>query len=101
MDIQLLSTKEAAEMLGVSTTTFRNWLTQSDMGTFTVRGQRVTIDYYQGGRQGRGRIKIEQREVERLLDLMRVYPKPLKSHLPPNPKPRYQHIKVQPGRPTD
>jgi hypothetical protein len=67
-------------------TTLYDWLGQSDWGLFTLRGEKVTIDYFQGGPRGRGRIRIPAAEVDRLLGLMRVPPK----RMPTAPKPSPQ-----------
>jgi hypothetical protein len=83
----LLDSRDSAAFLGISVTTLYDWLRQSDEGTFELRGQATTINYYQGGRHGQGRIKIEPSEIERLQQLMRVHPRPQK-------KPR-QLIKLQ------
>ncbi|TWU40061.1 hypothetical protein Q31b_34050 [Novipirellula aureliae] len=81
--------------------TLYDWLTQSDVGEFQVRGQQVTIDYLQGGRRGQGRIKIPEKEVQRLLDLMRVKPKSPRSNRPKPIKRSLQHITTTLGRPDD
>jgi len=99
MDDILLSTQEAAEKLGISTTTLYDWLAQSDAGSFRIRGQSVTIDYYQGGPKGQGRIKIEATEVERLKELMRVKPRIQKTRRPPKRVENYPGITVKLGRP--
>ena len=72
MDDELLSAQEAARRLGITATTLYDWLGQSNHGLLVIRGQRVAIDYLQGGTKGQGRIKITQGEVERIKDLMRV-----------------------------
>lgn len=72
MDRELLSTQDAARRLGITTVTLYDWLGQSDRGLLVIRGQRVAIDYLQGGAKGQGRIKITHGEVERIKDLMRV-----------------------------
>jgi len=99
MSEELLSAKEAARRLGMAVTSLYDWLGQSDRGFLVIRGERVTIDYLQGGPQGQGRIKLAASEVERLQDLMRVRPqrpaprrRPLRQHLFPG-------ITVPLGRP--
>lgn len=101
MSRELLSSHEAARRLGVSPTTLYDWLAQSDAGTFMIRGQPVVICYYQGGRRGQGRIKIDGQEVERLLALMRVSPIPPQARRPPSKKTSLNHITTQLGRPDD
>ena len=77
------------------------WLAQSDAGTFIIRGQSATIDYLQGGRRGQGRIKIETREIERLKELMRVRPQPIRKRKPPTKRHIYPGITVELGDPDD
>lgn len=101
MSPELLTSEEAAHRLGISVLTLYDWLTQSDAGTFEIRGQAVTIAYFQGGRRGQGRIKIEVQEIERLLSLMRVAPKSQRTRNPPNSTPALQHITTKLGRPDD
>lgn len=74
MSDELLTAASAAVRLGLSVSTFYDWLGRSRIGTLEIRGQRVAINYLQGGARGQGRIRIEAREVERLRDLMRVRP---------------------------
>ena len=92
---------EAAQRLGISTATLYDWLSQSDAGTFMIRGQPTTIRYYQGGRKGQGRIKIDRQELDRLLSLMMVSPKTTPSRRPPRKQTSFQHITTKPGRPDD
>ena len=66
MTDDLLSANEAARRLGITTATLYDWLAQSDVGTLIIRGQPVTINYFQGGAKGQGRIKLEVGEIERL-----------------------------------
>ena len=101
MDMQLLSSHQAASWLGISTATLYDWLSQSDAGTFAIRGQPLSINYYQGGRKGHGRIKIHRQEVERLLGLMRVSPRSTPVRRPPTKKASFQHITSKLGRPDD
>lgn len=90
--------KEAARRLGVAAATLYGWLGQSDKGLFYVRGVPVTVGYMQGGPRGRGRIRIEAAEVERLKDLMRVRPEPRPRRAPPATR-RFPGITVPLGRP--
>ena len=97
----LLSSREAAHQLGISIATLYDWLLQSDAGTFKLRARGVTINYFQGGAHGQGRIMIEANEIQRLLALMRVKPKPHSKRNPPTRKPALQHITTKLGRPED
>ncbi|MCY2995960.1 MAG: DNA-binding protein [Planctomycetota bacterium] len=99
MATELLSTREAACRLGTSTTTLYDWLGLSDLGLLVIRGQTVTIQYFQGGPQGQGRIRIEAAEVERILELMRVHPQHAKPVRRPMPRQAYAGITVPLGRP--
>ena len=99
MDATKLSAKEAAQCLGVTVATFYGWLSQSDAGTFEIRGQSITIIYYQGGRRGQGRIKIDARELERLLQAMRVRPQPQPKRRQPIKQQHFPGITVQLGHP--
>ena len=101
MFTQLLSTKDAAAALGVSVFTLYDWLKQSDAGRFVIRGQPVTIEYYQGGQRGQGRIQIDAQEIQRLLNLMRVSPaRKVVRRTASKPK-TLQHITATLGRPDD
>ncbi|PHR95221.1 MAG: molybdenum-pterin-binding protein [Blastopirellula sp.] len=99
--MNLISSKQAAQLLGIEVATFYDWLSQSDAGQFSIRGQEVTISYFQGGRSGQGRIRIEEAEVKRLLDCMRVTPKSLNQRKPSKPKQQYNFISAKLGKPTD
>ena len=77
------------------------WLADSNAGTLVIRGQPVTIDYFQGGRKGQGRIKIEVCEVERLKELQRVRPRLIRPRRPPTRRHYYPGIYVEPGDPGD
>ena len=72
----LLNTDEAARRLGITRATLYQWLADSNAGTLVIRGQPVTIDYFQGGTQGQGRIRLATAEVDRLIQLTRVHPRP-------------------------
>ncbi|WP_013630110.1 helix-turn-helix domain-containing protein [Rubinisphaera brasiliensis] len=100
--MNLLTSQQAAEVLGISVLTLYDWLGQSDAGEFEIRGERVTIDYYQGGRKGQGRIRIEEAEVRRLLSLMRSTPKPQRRRQSPTKTSNsFRHITTKLGRPDD
>jgi hypothetical protein len=81
----LLSAQESASRLSISVSSLYDWLSQSDGGEFVIRGESVTIDYFQTGRRGQGRIRLAADEVERLKELFRVRPR--------KPVPRRQPIK--------
>ena len=100
MDGELLSTREAAHRLGIASTTLYDWLGQSDRGLFAIRGMQVTINYYQGGQRGQGRIRIESTEIERLKDLMRVKQLRVVPRLPLIRRDSYPGIHVKLGRPS-
>lgn len=72
MSAELLSAAETAARLGITVTTFYDWLGKSRLGELEIRGRRVTISYLQGGARGQGRIRLEPQEVERLREQMRV-----------------------------
>ena len=100
MSDELLSTIEAARCLGVSRATLYTWLGESDNGCFLLRGQPVTIQYFQTGARGQGRIKIEAQEVERLRDLMRVQPRSQTVRRPAIRQNQFPEIVVKLGRPN-
>ena len=75
------------------------WLAESDAGTLVIRGQPVTVDYFQGGRRGQGHIRIEAAEVERLRELMRVRPHPARKRRPPVKQQHFPGIHVKLGNP--
>lgn len=95
------NSREAAAQLGISVLTLYDWLSQSDAGRFAIRGEQTTIHYFQGGRNGQGRIQITRSEVERLLSLMIVRPTPVTRRQSPLPRQSLQHITARPGRPDD
>lgn len=99
MDEELLTTGKAAQRLGISRASLYSWLAQSNAGTFVLQGRPVTIAHLQGGAKGRGRIRIEAREIERLKDLMQVHPRPLPVRRPPSQSHHFPGITVALGRP--
>jgi hypothetical protein len=99
--MNLLTSADAAARLGIERSTFYDWLSQSDSGSFMIRGQETTIAYFQGGRRGQGRIQIEESEVERLLELMKASPRPQRQHNPMRESTDLQHITTKLGRPDD
>lgn len=100
MEDQLLSTKEAAQRLGISVLTLYGWLGLSDVGQLQIRGQQVTIRYFQTGPRGQGRIRIECGEVERIKELMRVCPQHVMPRRRPIRRDQFPGITVPLGRPT-
>jgi hypothetical protein len=101
MSLDLFNSAKAAQSLGVSVPTLYDWLSQSDAGTFQLRGLPVTIEYFQGGARGQGKIMLEAKEIERLLALMRVRPRPVSRRKLPTRKPTLQHITTKLGRPDE
>jgi hypothetical protein len=93
-----LTSREAARRLGISTASLYDWLADSTAGRFLLHGQPVTIQYFQSGARGQGRIKIEAQEVERLRDLMRVRPRPQTVRRPPIQQALFPGIYVKLGR---
>jgi len=87
--------------LGISVSTLYDWLAQSNAGEFEIRGQSITIDYFQGGRRGQGRIQIYEAEIDRLKEAMRVVPQPQRRRRPPVQLRDFPGITVQLGRPDD
>ena len=99
MPDDLLNVREAARRLGVQPATLYDWLGRSRYGLLEIRGQQVTIDYLQGGAKGQGRIRIEAREVDRIVELMRVKPLIAPARRPPTPRVNYPGITVELGHP--
>lgn len=97
---ELASAQEAARRLGISVTSFYDWLRQSDEGALVIRGQSATIDYLQGGPRGQGRIKLEGSEIERIKELMRVRPRRSRQLSTPIPRRAFPGITVPLGRPS-
>jgi len=82
----------------MSVASLYEWLGQSNAGTLCIRGEPFTIDYFQGGARGQGRIRIEASEFERLKQAMRVRPRPI-ANRPYVAKATYPGITVKLGRP--
>lgn len=99
MLVELLTTKEAAPRLGVSVGQVYEWLRLSDVGALVIGGQATTIEYFQGGAKGQGRIRIANTEVERLIQLTRVRPRIVSLRRPPTRRSAYPGITVKLGRP--
>ena len=101
MSQELLSSNQAASALGITVPTLYGWIAQSNVGEFQLRGQAVTISYFQGGGKGQGRIKIPAKEIERLLAMMVVKPRKVPKRRPPRSRRSMQHITSNLGRPED
>ncbi|WP_231740541.1 helix-turn-helix domain-containing protein [Thalassoglobus neptunius] len=100
--MNLLTSQQAADALGISVLTLYDWLGQSDVGEFEIRGEAVTVEYYQGGHKGQGRIRIDETEICRLLSLMKSQPKPQRRRqIPKKNAAPFQHITAKLGRPDD
>lgn len=99
MSCPLLSAQEAAQRLGVAVSSLCDWLARSDAGEFVLRGQPFTINYFQGGARGQGRIQIEEDEIERLREAMRVHPQTIRPRRPPVRVQHFPGITVPLGRP--
>lgn len=93
-----LSSEQAARRLGISRATFYTWLAQSNCGHFVLNGHATEIVYIQGGPRGRGRIRIADTELERLMALMRVSPCRRPARAWPAQK-SFPEITVRLGRP--
>ena len=100
MSEQFLTATHAAMRLGITVTTLYDWLGQSDYGLLIIRGEKVTVRYYQGGPQGQGQIRIEANEVERIREFMRVVPKRMAVRSPDVRHNRFPGINVPLGRPA-
>lgn len=96
---ELLSAREAAQWLGIAVASLYDWLARSDAREFVLRGRSFTINYFQGGARGQGRIQIEKAEIERLREAMRVHPQPVRQRRPPARIRHYPGITVPLGRP--
>jgi hypothetical protein len=95
----LLSAQQSASRLGISVSSLYDWLSQSDRGEFVIRGESVTIDYFQTGRCGQGRIRLAVDEVERLKELFRVRPRKTVPRRQPVKPLAFPGITVALGRP--
>lgn len=101
MDGELLSTDAAARRLGISRASLYDWIAKSNAGELVIQGQPTTIEHYQSGAAGRGRIRIPATEIDRLLKLMRVVPRQPLLRRPPTRQPEFAHIRVPLGRPEE
>jgi hypothetical protein len=96
----LLTTTAAAGRLGISVPTLYDWLGQSDHGLLIIRGEPVSIAYFQGGPRGQGRILLETAEIERIRELMRVQPERNAPRQRPIRRENFPGISVPLGRPN-
>lgn len=99
MSEKLIAAKDAAFRLGMSVTSLYDLLHQSDQGTLVIRGQPATINYFQGGPRGQGRIKLEASEIERVTELMRVRPRQARHRSAPIRPSAFPGITAPLGRP--
>lgn len=99
MSSPLLSAQNAAQRLGIAVASLYDWLARSDAGEFVLRGQSFTINYFQGGARGQGRIQIEEAEIKRLREAMRVHPQTIRPRRPPVRIQHFPGITVPLGRP--
>ena len=98
-DEQFLSAQEAARRLGVTTTCLYDWFSQSRAGLLVLRSRPFTIEYFQTGRQGQGRIRIAAGEVERIREALRVITRPVLQRRRPTGPSSFPGIHVPLGRP--
>jgi hypothetical protein len=99
MSDELLLARDVAKGLRMSITSLYGWLGMSDRGLLFIRGQQVTIRYFQGGPNGQGRIMIESSEVDRIKDAMRVQPQWTAPRSPFVRRDVFPGITVKLGRP--
>jgi len=95
----LLTPAEAARRLGITRATFYAWLGLSRRSLLEVHGRRVTIEFFQTGAKGQGRIRLEASEVDRIRELLRVKPTISLQRRPMVPRRTFPHITAQLGRP--
>ena len=101
MPDELLTVDEAARRLGVTRTTLYGWLGLSRRSLLAFHGRPATIEFFQTGPKGQGRIQIDAKEIERVMDLMRVKPLTVRQRRSPVPRRTFPHITVPLGRPGD
>lgn len=99
MTADFLTTSQAAQRLGISVGQFYEWLRMSNDGELAIAGHPATIEYFQGGPRGQGRIRIAVAEVERLIELTRVRPRSGPARRPPVRQASFPGITVKLGRP--
>ncbi|WP_145052913.1 DNA-binding protein [Lignipirellula cremea] len=98
---ELLTSRKAAQRLGIAVATLYEWLGQSDHGGFMIRGQSVTINYLQSGAKGQGRIRIEEGEIARIRELMRVRPQLHRPRKKSTSNQNFPGITARLGRPDE
>ena len=99
MASELLNSAGAAKDLGISVATLYEWLARSRTNEFLVRGRTFSINYFQGGSRGQGRIQIEASEIARLKEAMRVHPQQVPKRRQPAKQQQYPGITVPLGCP--
>ena len=101
MPSDLLNAREAAQRLGISVHTLYGWLSASSKGRLEIHNRPLSINYFQTGRRGQGRIKIESQEIDRLLLLMQPKPESTARRKRSKAAPALQHITTPLERPDD
>jgi hypothetical protein len=96
---ELLTAAETARRLGVTRATIYDWLGLSRRNLLEIHGRRVTIEFFQTGAKGQGRIRLEAMEVVRIKELLRVKPTTMLERRPPTRRQSFPHITVPLGRP--
>jgi hypothetical protein len=96
---ELLTVADSARLLGISPATLYDWLGRSRRGLLVIRGQRITIEFFQTGPKGQGRIKIALDELDRVRDLLRVRSVAVPVRKSPTRRHAYPGITVALGRP--
>jgi hypothetical protein len=99
MPEDFLTAAESASRLGVTRATMYAWLGLSRRNLLEIRGQRVTIEFFQTGAKGQGRIRLDAREVERIREFLRVKPTAAPERRPSVPRRTFPHISVPLGHP--
>ncbi|HWB00217.1 MAG TPA: DNA-binding protein [Pirellulales bacterium] len=100
MDGELLTVREAAKRLAIKPTTLYAWFGLARRGLLVLRGENVTVHFYQTGRKGQGRISIPASEVERLRGYLQVVPPRAPIRQSPVRRLSFPGIDVPLGRPS-
>lgn len=95
----LLTPAQAAQRLGIQTTTFYDWLGRARIGRLVLHGKPFALRFRQTGTRGQGRILIETAEIERLSECLLVRPRQVLSRAPRSPARTFPGIHVPLGRP--
>lgn len=95
----MLTPRQAAQRLGIRTTTLYGWLGLARIGELVLRGERFALQFLQTGPRGQGRILIAESEVDRLREHLVVRPRPVFTRKPPTPRTNFPGIHVPLGRP--